>query len=68
MHHNYFSELTPSVRISAVPRLHISELISIFNIFNNKAWDRMFFNEQGYIDYTMQEVKDNSNPFAKFDL
>lgn len=68
MHNNYNAEFTQSVRISVVPRLHPSELVSIFNIFNNKCWDRMFYNEQGYLDYTMKDYENTKNPFSKFDL
>lgn len=68
MHENYNAEFTPSVRISVVPRLHVSELVSIFNIFNNKAWDRMFYNEQGYLDYSMKDYQETENPFNMYDL
>lgn len=68
MFNNYYSEFTQAVRISVVPRLHPAELVGIFNIFNNKCWDRMFYNEQGYLDYSAKEIDETANPFSHFDL
>jgi hypothetical protein len=48
MHRNYFSEFTPTVRPSCIPRFHPLELISFEGLFHYRTWDRLFFNEAYY--------------------
>ncbi len=68
MHSNYRAEFTPTVNPSIIPRFHPLELVSFVGLFKNRAWDRLFFNESYYNEYSQKEIEDSNNPFKHLDL
>ena len=68
MHNNYFAEFTPTVRPSCIPRFHPLEMISFEGLFHARTWDRLFFNELYYDNYSEKEIEETNNPLRKFDL
>jgi hypothetical protein len=61
---NYMSDLTPSTRFSVLPRFIPMELFSVFGWARHEAWDRLFFNEASYENYSASEIERAKNPFA----
>lgn len=58
MHANYHAEFTPMVRPSIIPRFHPLEIATFKGLFNNRGWDRLFFNESYYDVYSKKDIEE----------
>ena len=57
LYNNYYSDITPEARKSAVPKLTPLELFQNFGVLRNEAWDRYFMNEHEDRWFTHDETK-----------
>ena len=49
---NYFSDMTPGTRYTPVPRMIPLEMFNVYGLYKAAAWERYFFNEVQYDDYS----------------
>lgn len=65
---NFWSDITPSMRYTAMHRLIPLEIFNLYGILRTEAWDRLFYNEILYDFYTDADYKAAENPFGIFNL
>lgn len=58
------SDMTPVGRWSSLSKITPLEMFSFFGLFRNDAWDRYFYNEAFYENFSSKEVKAAKNPFG----
>jgi hypothetical protein len=49
---NYISDITPGTRYTTNPRFIILEFFNVYGLFRADAWNRYFFNEDQYDQYS----------------
>jgi len=54
---NYMSDMTPSTRYTVIPRFQPVEFFNLYGWFRAEAWDRFFYNEVTYENYTKNDLK-----------
>jgi hypothetical protein len=65
---NFYSDITPTTRYSAMHRLIPLEVFNVYGLFRNEAWDRFFYNEITYDQYTEADAQAASNPFGIYNF
>lgn len=60
--------MTPMTFKPTMVRYLALEIINIYGILRDQAWERYFFNEATYIDFRPEELAEARNPFPQFDL
>jgi hypothetical protein len=65
---NYYSDMTPSTRYTAMHRLIPLEVFNVYGLFREEAWERYFYNEAIYDAYESEDFKIASNPFPQYNL
>ena len=60
--------MTPTTHKPVMVRYLALEIINVYGILRDQAWERYFFNEATYIDFTPEEFADARNPFPEYDL
>ena len=67
---NYYSDMTPTTHKPVMVRYLALEIINVYGILRDQAWERYFFNEATYIenDFSPQELAEARNPFPQYDL
>lgn len=56
VYENYMSDMTPSTRYTINPRWHPVEALNMYGQFRSEGWDRLFYNEVAYEDYSKAEI------------
>lgn len=67
-YHNFWSDMTPATRYTAMHRLIPLEIFNVYGIFREEAWDRFFYNEILYDYYTTEDYKAAETPFGNYNL
>jgi len=65
---NYMSDMTPSTRYTVIPRFQPVEFFNLYGWFRAEGWDRFFYNEAQYENYTKNDLKIALNPYSQFNL
>ena len=65
---NWYSDMTPSMRYTAMHRLIALEIFNVYGILRPEAWERYFYNETVYDGYTEQDLKAAQTPFGVFNF
>jgi hypothetical protein len=65
---NYYSDMTPTQRYTAMHRLIPLEVFNVYGLLREEAWDRYFYNEVINDSYTEEDYKAASNPFPQYNL
>jgi len=65
---NFYSDITPTTRYTAMHRLIPLEVFNVYGLLRNEAWDRYFYNEIVYDEYTAADAKNAENPFGTFNF
>jgi len=65
---NFYSDMTPGSRYTAMHRLLPLEIFNVYGLFRSEAWDRYFYNEVVYDQYTNEDFKAAESPFGVFNL
>mmetsp|Transcript_40905 Transcript_40905/g.47561 ORF Transcript_40905/g.47561 Transcript_40905/m.47561 type:complete len:332 (+) Transcript_40905:39-1034(+) len=65
---NYYSDMTPTTHKPTMVRYLALEIINVYGILRDQAWERYFFNEATYVDFSDQELAEAQDPFPEFDL
>jgi len=68
MYQNYYSDMTPATRYTAMHRLIPLEIFNLYGLLRGEAWDRYFMNEVDLDDYTPEDDKWAEDPFRRFNL
>jgi len=68
LYSNYFSDMTPITHKPVMVRLLALEIINVYGILRDQAWERYFFNEASYFEFTPQELAEARNPYPQYDL
>lgn len=65
---NYFSDMTPATRYTAMHRLIPLEIFNLYGLFKTDAWDRYFLNEVEFDEYTTEDDAYANVAFRKYNL
>jgi hypothetical protein len=65
---NWISDLTPATRYTAMHRLIPLEIFNVYGLLRSEAWDRYFYNEMIYDQYTAEDYKIAETPFGAYNL
>jgi len=65
---NWYSDMTPTTRYAAMHRLIPLEVFNVYGLLRSEAWDRYFYNEIVYDEYTAADFKAAETPFGTFNL
>lgn len=65
---NWISDMTPSMRYTAMHRLIALEIFNVYGILKPEAWERYFYNEAIYDDYDADDLKAAQTPFGVFNF
>jgi len=65
---NWISDMTPTMRYTAMHRLIALEVFNVYGILRPEAWERYFYNEAVYDGYEAEDLKAASTPFGNFNF
>lgn len=68
VYREYMSDMTPIGRWTSLSKITVLDMFQFFGVFRNEAWDRFFYNEAFYENYSDKEKKDSTNPFGRYNL
>jgi len=65
---NWISDMTPSMRYTAMHRLIALEIFNVYGILRPEAWERYFYNEVVYDGYEPEDIKAAQTPFGTYNF
>lgn len=68
VYNNYYSDMTPTARYTAMHRLIPLEIFNVYGLFREEAWERYFMNEVETDVYSKEVTERAKNPFSQYNL